>query len=196
MRTARWRAVSASSCPSAPAFASASRIGVEAIEIKPRVSEVLIGGEPAHAFGHEGARRLRHAVDLAFEIGERSGGARGACRGSARRRAPLCAAGEAGAEAAQIGLDRLAVGADRRLERFGRNRQRAGAGDGAEHHRIDHRAALARDRFEIEQQRSFEFFSHRRDRAAADRSGRRPSPSSPPPDRSGWSRRWSWCGPA
>ena len=77
-------------------------------------------------------------------------------RAAARRR-------KAGAETAQIGVDRLAVGADRRFERFGRNRQRAGAGDGAEHHRTDHGAAFARDRFEIEQQRAFRILLDRLD---------------------------------
>ena len=47
------------------------RESAQPIEIKPRVVEILIGGEPAHAFGRKCARRLRHRRDLRFEIGER-----------------------------------------------------------------------------------------------------------------------------
>ena len=126
----------------------------EAIQIKPRIGEVLIGGEPAHAFGHESARRFRHARDLAFQIGERGGRRLVALRRIGAQMRAATRRLKTGAEAAQIGLDRFAVGADRRLERFGRDRQRAGAGDGAEHHRIDHGARFVGDRFEIEQQRA------------------------------------------
>ena len=135
----------------------------EAIQIKPRIGEVLIGGEPAHAFGHERACRFRHARDLVFQIGERGGRRLVALRRIGAQMRAAARRFKAGAEAAQIGLDRLAVGADRRLEGVGRDRQRAGAGDGAEHHRIDHGAALARDRFEIEQQRAFRILLDRLD---------------------------------
>ena len=131
----------------------------EAIQIKPRIGEVLISGEPADAFGHERARRFRHARDLAFQIGER-----GCRRVVALRRigAQMRAAArriKTGAETAQIGVDRLAVGADRRFERFRRDRQRAGAGNGAEHHRIDHGAASRAIASRSSSSVLFEFFS-------------------------------------
>ncbi len=102
----------------------------EAIEIKPRIGEVLIGGEPAHAFGHERARRIGHTRDLVFQIGERRSRRLVALRRIGAQMRAAARRVEAGAEAAQIGVDRLAVGADRRFERLRRDRQRAGAGDG------------------------------------------------------------------
>ena len=134
---------------------------LETIEIKPRVRNVLVGGEAAHAFGHEGSRRLRHARDLALEFGERRGRRARALAGNGFRTRPALRRREAGAETAQVGIDRLAVGADRRLERFGRYWQRAGTRNDAEHHGIDHRAGLARDRLQIEEQRFLRIFLHR-----------------------------------
>ena len=83
--------------------------GLEAVEIEPRVIEILIGGEAAHAFGGERARGLGERGGFGFEVGERR--LRGALAGErAQRHRQLVARGrEAGAEAAQIALDRLAV---------------------------------------------------------------------------------------
>ena len=133
----------------------------QTIEIKPRVGEVLIRREPAHALGHERARRGRHPFDGAFEIGQRGGRRLMALAWIGTQPCAALRGGQAGAETAQIGIDRLAVGADRLLIGLRRDRQRAGAGDGAEHHRIDHRAGLARDRLEVEQQRLFRMLLHR-----------------------------------
>ena len=58
---------------------------------------------------------------------------------------------EAGAEAAQVGVDLLAVGADRGFELLGGERQPAAAGDGAEHDRVDDRAALLRQPRHVDQ---------------------------------------------
>ena len=60
---------------------------------------------------------------------------------------------EAGAEAAQIAVDRLAVGADRRFQLLGGQRQPPRPGDGAEHHRVDDRAALFGERVHVDEQR-------------------------------------------
>ena len=135
----------------------------ETIQIKPRIGEVLISGEPAHAFGHEHTCRRRHFRDFIFQIGERRGGRLIAFDRTGARLRSAARGVEAGAETAQISVDRPAVGADRRFERFRRDRQRAGAGDSAEHHRVDHGAALARDRFEIKQQRVFRILLDRMD---------------------------------
>ena len=66
--------------------------------------------------------------------------------------AAACLCGlQPGAEAAQVAVDALAVGADRGLERLDRDRQPAAAGDDAEHHRIDERAGAPRDRVHVDQ---------------------------------------------
>ena len=59
---------------------------------------------------------------------------------------------EAGAEAAQIAVHRLAVLADGGFQLLRLNRQASAAGDGAQHHRVDDRAALLGQRLHVEQQ--------------------------------------------
>ncbi len=59
---------------------------------------------------------------------------------------------EPGTKAAQIAVDRLAVVADRGFELLDRERQFAAAGDGAEHHRVDDRAALLRELVHVDEQ--------------------------------------------
>ena len=59
---------------------------------------------------------------------------------------------EPGAETLEVGIDRLAVGADRALERRGGNRQPPAAGDDPEHDRVDHGAGLLGERVHVEQE--------------------------------------------
>ncbi len=179
MRTARWRAVSRSRLPLGAGALVGEPDRRQPVEIEPRIGDVLIGDEPAHAFLDHVARGGRHhRDDLALELGERGGGAAlAALRSRAARRSPARPL-KAGAEAAQIGLDRLAVGADRALERLGRNRQPAAARDRAEHHRVDDRAAAARDLLHVEQDVPLRVLLDRLRQAAPNRSGRRPSRSS------------------
>ena len=73
---------------------------------------------------------------------------------------------------------------------FRRDRQAAAAGDQAEHHRVDHGAALLARAPPCRTGGAARACSlDRLEQRARCRSGRRPSPSSRPPGRSGWSRR-------
>ena len=126
----------------------------EPVEQQAGVIVVLEAGETAHAFDHDVLCRLRHGLaDLALEGGEviarlfaaLAFGRATECRG-------FGAGGrQSGLEAAQVCLRRLAFGADRAFEGLDRDRQLAAAGDGAEHHRVDHGAGFLGDRFHVEQ---------------------------------------------
>src|SRR4029077_19962418 len=69
------------------------------------------------------------------------------------------------AKTAQIALDRLAVLADRRFERFDRNRELPAARDRAEHDRIDDRAGLLGGGLHVEQQMRCGILLHRLEQA-------------------------------
>ncbi len=98
------------------------------------------------------AERRHHRRDRALELGERGGGAALAGDGFGAGGAGLPGGLEAGAETLEVRVDRLAVGADRRLENVRRDRQAAAAGDQAEHHRVDHGAALLGERLHVDEQ--------------------------------------------
>jgi hypothetical protein len=131
----------------------------QALEVEPRIVKVLPGGEPAQPFDDDvGGAGERGSLGL--EIGE-AFGPRGmglGLAGSCSRRT-LAGGGKPRRKTAQIGLDRLAVGADRRLERFDRHRQAARCGDRAEHHRIDHGAGFASGGIHVEQDRLARIFA-------------------------------------
>ncbi|MCZ7660576.1 MAG: hypothetical protein M5U07_23370 [Xanthobacteraceae bacterium] len=139
-----------------------ARLGVgfadrrEAIEIEPRIARVLISREAAQAFHRDLMRRSRkRARGFGLEPGELRHRAVTALAVALRRRRDLAPGGvEAGAEAGEIGLGGLALGADRLLEHGRGNGQTAGSRDGAEHHGIDHGAARARGLLHVEQQAS------------------------------------------
>ena len=144
MRTARCRAVSASSLP-------CIRDRLQAIEIEPRIAGTLIRDEAAHAFGGDRARCLRKRGGLGFEICQRRPGGT-LVRATDRDRQLIARGGEPGAESFQVALDRFAVRLDGGLEGLDGNRQPARAGNRAEHHRVDDRAGLPGGGFHVEQQ--------------------------------------------
>ena len=126
--------------------------GTKPVEVKPAVGDVLVVDETPDTFeadglGDGGKRprdlmldecRRRRSLLLFFRrfLGLEFG-ARGVV---------------AGAESVQVAVDGFAVVADRRLELFRAQRQAAGADDGAEHHRTDHRAALFCERIHVDEQ--------------------------------------------
>ncbi len=130
--------------------------GLEAVEMEPRIGEVLIRHKPPHAFDDDVARGIRHRrEDFLLNVGQ---GRRAGLPALVRHRRPRHGTGarglQPGAEAAQVGFRRLALAADRGLESLRCNRQPAAARDEAEHHGIDHRAALRRQLIHVEQQRA------------------------------------------
>ena len=163
--------------------------GGQPVEVEPCVSITLIGGEPAHAFDRGGLRGGRKFLrDFVFERLKPGGGALLIVRGFRR----LCfgARGfEPGMEAAQIAVHRFAVGTDGRFQLLGRQRQAPAAGNGAEHHRIDDRAALLGKLVHVDQQRVARMILDDLDEPDPGRSGRRPWRSFRPWHRSGWSNR-------
>ncbi len=125
----------------------------EPVDVKLRIGDVLIADEPARAFlDHIAGGGRHHRNDLALEIRERGGGAALAALRGAPGGAGLRGRLEAGAEAAQVGLHGLAVGADRALECLDRHGQPVAARDGAEHHRVDEGSGAARDLLHVEQE--------------------------------------------
>jgi hypothetical protein len=74
---------------------------------------------------------------------------------------------EPGAKAPEVGLDGLAVGADRGFEARDRDRQPRTARDDAEHDRVDHGARLLRQRIHVEEEMLLCMVLHRLDQAWA-----------------------------
>ena len=155
MRTARCRAHLAQQASAGLGAVVGLADRREPLEVEPRIVGVLIGDEPPRALeDHVAGRRRHRRHDGALELGER--GRRGmialihAARSTCgiRRLRGL----EAGPKASEIRFDRLAVGADRRLEHVRRDRQASAAGDDAEHHRVDHGAALLGERLHVDQE--------------------------------------------
>ena len=152
---------------------------VEAIEVEPRVRDVLPVDRPAHAFDDDLLRLDRkarpHALDERGDVRiarSRCAGGRGRRRlrrrGRRRRRGELGAVGdarrararrrrvaaerarEAGVEGAPARGDADAAARDRLLERRPRERQRAAAGERAEEHGADDAARLVGDLRHVE----------------------------------------------
>ena len=74
---------------------------------------------------------------------------------------------EPAAETLQVGVDRLAVRADRAFERRRGNRQPPAAGDEPEHDRVDHGAALLGQRFHVEEETGLRMLLDRLDEPCA-----------------------------
>src|SRR4029079_16713902 len=114
----------------------------QAIKIKPPIGDILVIDKAPYAFEsgrlRDGRKRTCHLM-----LNERR-----RCSGLSLffgklRRPKFCTSGVVtGAEAFKIAVDRLAILSNGRLELFACERQPAAAGDSAEHHRIDERAAL------------------------------------------------------
>ena len=140
------------------------------VDIELRIGEVLIGGEPSRAGEHDVAGRRRHD-DRAFE-GDKRLRVRGRAilvGGAVLRRPSIRVRRgvETAAEAPQIGVDRLAVGADRVLERRRGDRHAPAARDQPEHDRVDHRAALLGERVHVEKEMALRMGLDRLDQAGA-----------------------------
>ncbi len=127
----------------------------EPVEIAAPVGRVLIRDQAPYAFACDLLHGRRQCRDGALEVRERWRASVLARHGSVRRRcqvARLLRGSKTAAEALQVALDRLAVGADRVLERRRRDRHAATARDQAEHDRVDHRARLSGERLHVEDQ--------------------------------------------
>ena len=90
-------------------------------------------------------------MNLGFERRDRAHGALVALAVRDGQRGRAGCGLQAGPEAAQVGVDRLAVGADRGLERRGRDRQHVGRRELPVHDGDDHLASAAGERRHVEQ---------------------------------------------